>query len=117
MRGKGESVARLIRPGATYPWLYRKSVPFQVAGTSMRYWAAPMLPVAEVVVEDGLGVGLGAGRALVEGAHAMSESTATARNAVLTEMKRQRRDSNSDVGPGLTTVNGDACTVEKACLL
>ena len=83
----------------------------------MRYWAAPMLPVAEVVVGEGVGVGLCGGGAPVEGAQAMSESTATARNAVLMEMKPRRRDSNSDVGPGLTTVNGDARTVEEACLL
>jgi hypothetical protein len=92
-------------------------VPFHVAGTSMRYWAAPMMPVREVVVGDGLGVGLCAGSALVEGAHAISDSTATARNAVLMEVKPRRRDSNSDIGPGLTTVNGDAGTVEEACLL
>src|SRR5712691_9795479 len=33
--GSPASVAGLGDPGVTYPWLYRKSVPFQLAGTSI----------------------------------------------------------------------------------
>src|SRR5712691_7812600 len=87
----------------------------------MRYWAAPMLPETDVVVGDGLGVGLGvalcAGDALPNGVHAMSRTTATARKARLMNVKPRPGDRDSDVRPGLPAVDGDARTVEEACLL
>src|SRR5260370_22131084 len=76
-----------------------------------------MLPDTEVVVGDGLGVGLCAGGALVEGAHATSRTMATTRNAALMFVEPQTPDSNSDVRAGLPTVHGDARAIEKACLL
>src|SRR5712692_9015984 len=114
MTGAGESVAGLIRPGATYPWLYRKRVPFHVAGTSMRYWAAPMLPVSDVVVGDGRKLGVGA--APVDDEHAASSSAKTTTSARLTEVKPRPRGRNSDVGPRLPAVDGDARTVDQARL-
>src|SRR5260370_5812105 len=83
----------------------------------MLYWAAPMVPDTEVVVGDGLGVGLFAGGALVEGAHATSRTMAYTRNAALMFVEPQTPDSNSDVRAGLPTVHGDARAIEKACLL
>src|SRR6266851_1743219 len=108
MTGAGESVAGLIRPGATFPWLYRKSVPFHVAGTSIRYWAAPMLPVSVVVVGDVLGNGLADGDAPVGDEHAAM--SAMARTTIA-------RRTDSDVRPRLPAVHRDACAVEKARLL
>src|SRR5260370_2647380 len=76
-----------------------------------------MLPETEIVVGDGLSVGLFAGGALVEGAHATSRTTATTRNAALMFVEPQTPESNSDVRAGLPTVHGDARAIEKACLL
>src|SRR2546428_3420407 len=49
-----------------------------------------MLPVTDVVVAGGLGVGLCGGGALFEGAHATSRTMATPRNARLMEVKPSR---------------------------
>ncbi len=87
----------------------------------MRYRAAPMLPDTDVVVGDALGVGLGvalcAGDALPDCVHATNRTTATASNARLINVKPRPGDRDSDVRPGLPAVDGDARTVEKACLL
>jgi hypothetical protein len=39
-------------------------VPFHLGGTSMRYWAAPMLPFSDAVLADGVGPGVRAGAPL-----------------------------------------------------
>jgi hypothetical protein len=110
-------VAGFGRPGATYPWLYRKSVPFHVGGTSIRYRAAPMLPVSNVGVGDGLAAGLGDGVAPVDDEQPASSAAMSTTRARLTEMKPRPPSGKSDVGSRLPAIYGDACTVQEACLL
>jgi hypothetical protein len=107
MIGAGESVARFSLPGATYPWLYKKSVPSQVVGTSMRYWAAPMLPVCVVTVGNPLTVTLGDGVGAVDEEQAAIRTAVTATTARLTKVKPRPPGGNSDVGSRLSAVHGD----------
>lgn len=83
----------------------------------MRYVAAPIEPVIEVDVGEGLGVGLGAWGEPVEEEQPASSSIAAMMKARLTEVKPRPPGGHSDVGARLASIDRDARPVEEARLL